>query len=156
MLEKTFESPLDCKETKPVHPKGNKSWIFTGRTEAKAPILWPPDLMSPLIRKRPRCWERLKAGGEGDARGWDGWMASPTRWTWVWVNSRSWWWIGRPGVLSFMGLQRVGCDWAISDSLIMMCISLNLFVFIPLGFYWASWIFSVIFFIKIWIYSHYF
>ena len=52
------------------------------------------------------------AGGEGDDRGWDGWMASPTQWTWVWVNSGSWWWTGRPGVLRFMGLQRVGHDWA--------------------------------------------
>ena len=50
-------------------------------------------------------WERLRAGGEGDDRGWDGWMASPTQWTWVWVDSRSWWWTGRPGVLSFMGSQ---------------------------------------------------
>ena len=87
VLEKSLESPLDCKEIKPVHPKGNKSWIFTGRTEAKAPILWPPDLISPLTRKRPRCWERLKAGGEGDDRGWDGWMASLTQWTGVWTNS---------------------------------------------------------------------
>ena len=54
----------------------------------------------------------LGAGGEGDDRRWDGWMASPTRWTWVWVNSRSWWWTGRPGVLRFMGSQRVGQDWA--------------------------------------------
>ena len=58
------------------------------------------------------CWEGLGAGGEGDIRGWDGWMASPTRWTWVWVNSRSWWWTGRPGVLRFMGSQRVRHDWA--------------------------------------------
>ena len=62
--------------------------------------------------KRPWCWERLRAGGEGDNRGWDGWMASPTRWTWVWVDSRSWWWTGRPGMLQFMGLPRVGDDWA--------------------------------------------
>ena len=61
--------------------------------------------------KRPWCWERLKAKGEGDNRGWDGWMASPTQWTWVWVNSGSWWWTGRPGVLQSMGLQRVGQDW---------------------------------------------
>ena len=54
----------------------------------------------------------IGAGGEGDDRGWDGWMASQTWWTWVWVNSRSWWWTGRPGVLRFMGLQRVGQDWA--------------------------------------------
>ena len=58
--------------------------------------------------KRHWCWKRLKAGGEGDGRGWDGWMASPTQWTWVWVNSGSWWWTGRPGVLQFMGSQRVG------------------------------------------------
>ena len=58
------------------------------------------------------CWEGLGAGGEGDDRGWDGWMASLTRWTWVWVNSGSWWWTGRPGVLRFMGSQRVGHDWA--------------------------------------------
>ena len=62
--------------------------------------------------KRPWCWEGLGARGEGDDRGWDGWMASPTQWTWVWVNSRSWWWTGRPGVLRFMGSQRVGHDLA--------------------------------------------
>ena len=61
--------------------------------------------------KSPWCWEGLGAGGEGDDRGWDGWMASLTRWTWVWVNSRRWWWTGRPGVLRFMGSQRVGHDW---------------------------------------------
>ena len=55
--------------------------------------------------KRLWCWERLKAGGEGDDRGWDGWIASPTRWTWVWVNSKSWWRTGRPGVLRFIGSQ---------------------------------------------------
>ena len=62
--------------------------------------------------KRPWCWERLKAGGEGDDRGWEGWMASPTWWTWVWVDSGSWWWTGRPGVLQSMGSHRVGHDWA--------------------------------------------
>ena len=62
--------------------------------------------------KRPWCREGLGAGGEGDDRGWDGWMASPTRWTWVWVDSGSWWWTGRPGVLRFMGSQRVEHDWA--------------------------------------------
>ena len=62
--------------------------------------------------KRPWCWERLKAGGEGHDRGWDGWMASPIQWTWVWVNSGSWWWTGRPGVLQFMGSQRVAYAWA--------------------------------------------
>ena len=62
--------------------------------------------------KRPWCWERLKWGGEGDDRGWDGWMASLTQWTWVWVNSGSWRWTGSPGVLQSMGLQRVGHEWA--------------------------------------------
>ena len=61
--------------------------------------------------KRPWCWERLKAG-EGDDRGWDSWIASPTQWTWVWVNSGSWWWTGRPGMLQSMGSQRVRHDWA--------------------------------------------
>ena len=61
--------------------------------------------------KRPWCWERLKVGEEGDDRGWDGWMASLTQWTWVWVNSGSWWWTGRPGVLQSMGSQRAGHDW---------------------------------------------
>ena len=62
--------------------------------------------------KRPWCWERLKAGGEGDDRGWDGWMASLTHWTWVWASSGSWWWTGKPGVLQSMGSPRVGHDWA--------------------------------------------
>ena len=77
-LEKTPESPLDYKEVQLVHPKGNQSWIFIGRIDAEAetPILCPPDAKSWLIWKD--CfWERLKAGGEGDNRGWDGWMASP-------------------------------------------------------------------------------
>ena len=65
-----------------------------------------------LMLKRPWCRERLKAGGEGDNREWDGWMASPTQWTWVWANSGSWWWTGRPGVLRFMRSQRVRYDWA--------------------------------------------
>ena len=63
--------------------------------------------------KSPGCWERLRAGGEGDNGGWDGWMASPTRWTWVWASSRKWWWTGKPGVLQFMGSQRIGHNWAI-------------------------------------------
>ena len=113
VLEKTLESPLDCKEIQPVHPEGNQSWIFIGRTDAEAetPIFlatWCEELTQ---WKRPWCWERLKAGGEGHNRGWDGWMASPTQWTWVWVNSGSWWWTGRPSVLQSMELQRVRQDW---------------------------------------------
>ena len=113
VLEKTLKSPLDCKEIQPVNPKGNQSWIFIGRIDAEAeiPILWPPQVKKMTCWKRPWCWERLKAGGEGDNRGWDGWMASPTRWTWVWVNSGCWWWPGRPEVLQSMGSQRVRHNW---------------------------------------------
>ena len=101
VLEKTLESPLDCKEIQQVHAKGNKSWIFIGRTDVKAetPILWPPDANSWLIRRDPDAGKYWGWKEEGDNRGWDGWMASPTQWTWVWVNSRRWWWTGRPGVL---------------------------------------------------------
>ena len=70
--------------------------------------------------KRPWCWERLKVGGEGDDRVWDGWMASLTRWTWVWVSSESCWWTGRPGVLRFMGSQRVRHNWATELNLMCM------------------------------------
>ena len=103
VLEKTLESPLDCKEIQPIHPKGDQTWIFIGRTdvEAETSVLWPPEELTHL--KRPWCWERLRAGGEGDDRGWDCWMASLTWWTWVWVNSGSWWWTGRPDALQFMG-----------------------------------------------------
>ena len=100
VLEKTLESPLDCK-IKPVNPKENQSWIFIGRTEAEAeaPIFWPSDTKNWLIGKDPDAGGGLKAGGEVDDRGWDGWMASPTQWTWVWASSGSCWWTGRPGVL---------------------------------------------------------
>ena len=109
VLEKTLESPLGCKEIKPLNPKGNKPWIFIGRTdaEAEAPILWPPHAENWLTR----CWERLRAGEE-DNRGWDDWMASLTQWTWVWASSRRWWRTWTPGVLQSMGLQRVRHNWA--------------------------------------------
>ena len=96
VLEKTLESPLDCKEIQPVHPKGDQSWVFIGRTDVEAETLatWCEELTH---WKRPWSWERLGAGGERDDRGWDGWMASSTRWTWVWVDSGRWWWTGRPG-----------------------------------------------------------
>ena len=90
VLEKSLESPLDSKEINPVHPKENQPWIFTGKTDAEteAQILWLPGKKKKLSHwKRLWCWERLKAGGEGNNRGWDGWMASPTQWTWVWANS---------------------------------------------------------------------
>ena len=114
VLEKTLESPLDCKEIKPVNPKGNHSWIFIGRTDAEAetPILWPSDAKNWLIGKDPdagKDWRREEDRGN---RGWDGGMAPLTRWKWVWTSSRNWWWTGKPGVLQSMGSQRVGHDWA--------------------------------------------
>ena len=111
VFEKTVESPLDFKEIQPVHPKWNQSWIFVGRTdvEAETPIfghvMWRTDSFEKTL-----MLEKLKAG-EGNDRGWDGWMVSPTQWTWVWVNSGSWWWTGWPGVLQSMGSQRVRHNW---------------------------------------------
>ena len=90
VLEKTLESPLDCKEFQPVHPKGNQSWIFIGRAMLKLKLQYFGHLMWRTGSfEKTLMWERLKAGGEGDDRGWDGWMASLTRWTWVWVSSGS-------------------------------------------------------------------
>ena len=114
VLEKTLENPSDSKKIQPVHPTGNQSWIFTGRTddEAETPILWLPDVNLTDSFEKTLTLRKMKAGGEGGDRGWDGWMASLTQWTWVWVDSRSWWWTGRPGILRFMGSQRVGHNWA--------------------------------------------
>ena len=113
VLVKMLESPLDGKDSKSVRPKGNQLWIYIGRTdtEAEAPIFWPPDAKSRLIRKDPDAGRDMKAGAERDDRGWDGWMAPLTQWTWVWANSRSWR-TGKSGVLQSMGLQRVGHDLA--------------------------------------------
>ena len=113
VLEKTLESPLDCKEIKPANPIGNQTWIFIRRNDAEveAPIFWPPDVKSRLIGKKPLCWERLKARGEGGNRGRDDWMASPTQWTWVWANSGWWWRTRKPGMLQSMGLLKVRHDW---------------------------------------------
>ena len=112
VLGKTLESPLTLREIQPVHPKGDQSWVFIGRTDAELKLQYLVTWCKELTHlKRTWCWERLRAGGEGDDRGWDGWMASPTWWTWVCVDSGRWWWIGRPGVLRFLGLQRVGHDW---------------------------------------------
>ena len=120
---KTLESPLDCKELQPVHSKGDQPWIFFGRNDAKAetPVLWPPHAKSWLIGK-DWCWEGSGVGGKGDNRGWDGWMASLTQWTWVWVNSGRWWWTGRPGVLWFMALDMTEWSNWIELNLIFHCI----------------------------------
>ena len=93
-----------------------KDWCWSWNSNTLA--TWCKEL---TYLKRHWCWERLRDGGEGDNRGWDGWMASPTQWTWVWVDSSSWWWTGRPGALQFMGLQRVGHDWATELELEAVC-----------------------------------
>ena len=102
VLEKTLESPLGCKEIKPVN-KGNQPWIFILRTDAETPILWLPDRKSHLKGKdldAGKDWGQQEKG----MIGWDGWMPSPTQWTWVWVNPGCWWWTGRPGMLQSKGL----------------------------------------------------
>ena len=112
VLEKTFESPLDCKAIQPVHPKGNNSWTLIGRTdtEAETPILWIPDAKNWLLGKDPdpgKDWRRE----EMDTTEYDVWMASLTQWTWVWVNLVSWSCTVRSGVLWSMGSQRAEHDW---------------------------------------------
>ena len=101
VLEKTLESPLDSREIQPVHPIGNQSWIFIGKDSCRS---WNSNALATWCEelthlKRPWCWERLRAE-EGDDRRWDGWMASPTQWTWVWVNPGSFWWTGNPACFS--------------------------------------------------------
>ena len=109
-IEKTLETPLDCKKIKiPVNPKGNQPWIFTARTDAEATILWPPDAKSWLFGKNPNAGK--EKAGEVDDKGWNGWMASLTQWTWVWASSRRWWRTRKPGVLQSMGLRTVRHDW---------------------------------------------
>ena len=93
VLEKTLESALNCSEIQPVHPKGNQSLIFIGRTdvEAETQMLWPPDVKNWLIWKDPDAGKDWGQEEKGTAEGgWGGWMASPSRWTWVWTSSRSW------------------------------------------------------------------
>ena len=112
VMEKTLESPLDSKEIQPIHPKGDQSWVFIGRPDVEGETntlaTWCEEQTPWRITW---CWERLKAGGEGDDRRWDGWMIIPTRWTWVWASSGSCWKTGKTGMLQSMGLQWVGHDW---------------------------------------------
>ena len=112
VLEKILECPLDCKEIQPVHSEGDQPWDFFGRSMLKLKLQY----FGHLMWRVDSLEKTLMLGGIGgrrrrDERGWDGWVASRTRWTWVWVSSGRWWWTGRPGVLWFMGLQRVGHDW---------------------------------------------
>ena len=113
VLEKTLESPLDCKEFQPAHPKGNQAWIFIGMTDAEAgtSILWPPDVKNWLICKDPDAgkdwrWEE-KGMTEDEIVGWHHWLDRHE----LRVSSRNWWWTGKPGVLQSMGSQKVRQDW---------------------------------------------
>ena len=112
VLVKTLESPLDCKEIQPVHSTGHQPWVFFGRSDAKAEtpllchLMWRVDSL-----ERTLMMGRIVDRRKGDDGGWDGWMASPTQWTWVWVNSGRWWWTGRPGMLRFNGWQRISHNW---------------------------------------------
>ena len=113
VLVKILESPLDCKEIQPVHPKGNQSWTFSLE---QLMLNWSSNTLATwceeLTLEKTLKLGGLKAGGEGDDRGWDGCMVSPTRWTWVWTSSRYWWWTGKPGMLQSMGSQRDRPGWA--------------------------------------------
>ena len=132
VLEKTLESPLDCKEIQSILKETSPGCSLEGLM-LKLKLQYFGHLMGRLTHlKRLWCWERLRTGGEGADRGWDGWMASPTQWTWVWVDSGSWWWTGRSGVLRFMGLQRVGHDWAIE-------LNWSIFKIFPLGTMTSFW-----------------
>ena len=112
VLEKTLESLLDCKEIQPVHPMGNQSWIVIGRTDAEAET--PNTLATWCVElthlKRPDAGKDWRQEEKGTTEDEMVGCSSPTRWTWVWASSGSWWWTGRPGVLQFMELQRVRYD----------------------------------------------
>ena len=128
VLEKTLESPLDCKEIQPVHPKGDQSWVFIGRTDAEAetPIL--------CLAKRG-----LKVGGEGDDRGWDGWMASLTQWTWIWVNSRKQWRTGKLACCSPQGRKESDTTEGLNNS---NCAK-NMFYIFENFYWWKRWCLTV-------------
>ena len=137
MLEKTLESPLDYKEIQPVHSKGNQSWVFIGKTdvETETPILWPPDAESWLIWKDPdagKDWGQEEKGMAEDEM--VGWHHQHMGWAWVLVDSRSWWWTGRPDILWFTGLQKVGHEWETELNQIVGILSPQIFEFLELFF----------------------
>ena len=125
VLEKTLESPLDCKEIQPVNSKRNQSWIFIARTDAEAetPILWPKMWRTDSLEKTLMLG-KTEGRRRGDDRGWDGWRASPTQWRWVWASSRRWWWTGKPGMLQ-LHVQSPGLMHLVLASLCPYIISLQ-------------------------------
>ena len=110
VLEKTLESPLDLKEIQPVHPKGNQLEYSIEGLMLKVKLHYFGHLM-----QRTNSLEKIlmlgKIEGKRRRRGWDGWMASPTQWIWIWASYERWWRTGKPDVLQSMRLQRVGHDW---------------------------------------------
>ena len=137
VLNKTLESPLDCKEIQPVNPKGNQRLIFFGRTDAEAetPILWPPDVKNWLTGKDPdagKDWRQEEKGmREEEMVGCHHWLEGHR----VWASSGSWWWTGKPGMLQSMGSQRVGHDWATK---LNWC-KISLFPLLFCSYYYWGW-----------------
>ena len=130
VLEKSLESPLDCKEIQPVNPKGNQSWIFIGRTDAEPEslILWLSDVKNWLMWKNPdagKDWgQEEKEMTEDEMVGWHHRL-----WTWAWANSGSWWWTGKPGMMQSLGLQSVGHDWVTQlTAYFILCLYHSLFI----------------------------
>ena len=127
---------LWCLDSKPVNTRGHQPWIFTARNDAKAEALWPPDAKELTHWERLWCWERLKAKGERGSRGWDGWTASPSQWTWIWANSRRWWRTGMPGMLQSWGNKETSISEQPNINNIIKChyrhayISLYMYTFI--------------------------
>ena len=113
VLEKTLESPLDCNKIQPTHLKGSQSWCSLEGLMLKLKLQYFGHMVQRADSfEKTLMLGKIEGGRKGDDRGWDGWMASPTQWTWVWVNSGSWWQTGKLGVLWFMWSQRLGHDWA--------------------------------------------
>ena len=134
VLEKTLQSPLDCMEIKLVNCKWNQSWIFIGRMMLKLKLQSLATWCEELTHwKRHRCWARLRAGGEGDDRGWDGWIASLTQWTWAWASSGSWWWTGKPGVLQSMGHKELDTTERLN------------WIWLKISIYWNTWLWKLSF-----------
>ena len=128
VLEKALESPLDCKEInqsilKEISPECSLEGLML-KLQYLGHLMRRTDSLENTL-----MLERLKAGGEGDDRGWDGWMAILTQWTWVWVSLGSWWWSGRPGVLQSMGSQRAGHDWVIELNWMYTLVTLLIFTY---------------------------
>ena len=118
VLEKTLESPLDSKEIQSVHPKGDQSWVFIGRTdvEAETPILWPPDAKNWLIWKDPDAGKDWGQEEKGTAEDGDGWLASLTQWTWVLMDSGSWWWDRKAWHAAVHGVAKTQLNWTIRNT----------------------------------------